>query len=173
MSVRSIIGGDLTLGNLNVTTINDLPYSGGGGGGTVINGSGTVGSFTLTITTVAAFVDTITLPIGVWSVQMASYNVLSANGYFNYVNAVLFSLDGVGNPYFYSSQSLFVQATTSANGWVYEFINNVVISVTTPTTFTYSIQANIAGTATYNVQFPSLGNGTTPLNHFLVATKLA
>jgi hypothetical protein len=172
MSVRSIVGGDLTLGNLNVTTINDLPYS-GGGGGTVINGSGNVGSFTLTQTAASATVDTITLPIGVWSVQMASYNVLSANGYFAYVNAVLYALDGGGNPYYYSSQSLFVEATASPIGWVYEFINNVVISVTTPTTFLYSIQAQIASPATYNVQFPSLGNGVTPLNHFLVATQLA
>ena len=35
MSVRSIIGGDLTLSNLNVTTINDVAYPPVSGAGTL------------------------------------------------------------------------------------------------------------------------------------------
>jgi hypothetical protein len=162
MSVRSIIGGDLTLANLNVTTINDLAYPPASGAGTVVLSSGTaaVNMPNNVVTTL----DTITLTAGVWHIMTASS--VSCAG--TTITTFKTSFSSATISYMSATkiqQTLTVSLTTNVPPYL--FSDCCVITLTATTVLTYSAYSLQSG-GTIGVDNPDITSGA-----YITATNLA
>ena len=168
MSVRSIIGGDLTLNNLDVTTINDVAYPPASAAGTIIQ----IGNSQFSIVSGLAGnqISTFTLPAGVWTINISVGFFWNT---FTQITSQAISLQsaptfGAGESVFFGAldELFYTIGTNASNG--FSKVWSYTTTLTTPQPFYLMYQTTFTGSG--SITSSTAGS---PLGYSMKAVQIA